>query len=216
MRNRHVLLRLCMAICLILILRAHMSAYGYDGANWKEEVLLHDGQKLIVERSQTYGGYSEPISRERQLVAEVWEFTIPGTQQRVIWKNDFGKSVENSSLMLLVLDFLNATPYLAARPAGCISYNKWKRPNPPYVFFKFDGKAWQQVSLNEFPAEFINTNVAVGRPDPRNRSGILSIMKIKEENQYLEPYMRTILRAPIEREWCPDTGGSKAPIQPKR
>ncbi len=216
MIDRHSLLPLCKTICLVWTLGGSMNSYGFDGASWKEEVLLHDGQKLIVERSQTYGGYSEPASRERQLAEEIWEFTIPGTDQRVIWKNNFGKTPGHSSVMLLMLDFLKGTPYLATRPAGCISYNKWKRPNPPYVFFKFDGKTWQQISLNEFPAEFNNANVVIGRPDQGDRSGMLSIEKIKEENQYLEPYMRTIMRTSIAREWCPDTGGSKAPIQPKR
>jgi len=216
MSDRGGLLQLCKTISLLLTLGVSMNAYGYGGASWKEEVLLQDGQRLLIKRSQTYGDYSEPASRERQLVEEVWEFTIPGTDQRVIWTNDFGKTPEHSGVMLLMLDFLKGTPYLATRPAGCISYNKWKRPNPPYVFFKFDGKAWQQISLNEFPAEFNNANVAIGRPDQENRSGTLSIEKIKEENQHLEPYMRTIMRTPIAREWCPNTGGSKAPIQPKR
>ena len=215
MSDRYSLLWLFRTISLVLTLGAGMNAFGLDGVSWKEEVLLHDGQKLIAERLQTYEGYSEPSSRGRQLVEEVWEFTIPGTKQRVIWKNDFGKTPENSSLMLLMLDFLKGIPYLAARPAGCISYNKWERPNPPYVFFKFDGKVWLQISLNEFPAEFINANVTVGRPDLENRSGTLSIAKIKEENQYLESYIRTISRTPIDLFGvCPEpTGPDGLPIK---
>jgi hypothetical protein len=38
-------------------------AFGFLGfgnsASWKEEVLLRDGRKIIMERSQSYGGHSE-------------------------------------------------------------------------------------------------------------------------------------------------------------
>lgn len=225
MSDRQLLLRIVTVVCLVSIGGVSMSAYGFGEASWKEEVLLHDGQKLIVERSQTYGGYSEPASRERQLVEEVWEFTIPGTKQRVIWKSDWGRNNQDN-LSLLVLDFLGNTTYIATSTGLCHAYNKWKRPNPPYIFFKFDGKVWQQISLNEFPAEFINVNVAVGRPDRENRTGTLSSAKIKEENRHLEAYRRTILRTPLTPRdasivGCPEPtgpdglptkGGFKAPF----
>ncbi len=173
---------------------------GSGNASWKEELLLHDGQTLIVDRSQKYGGYSEPASRERQLVEEVWRFSIPGTSERVTWKNDYGRTRDSSNLMLLRLDFLSGTPYLAASPAGCIAYNKWKRPNPPYVFFKWEGKTWKQIPINELPVEFVDANVTVGRPDTNHRTGTLSVATIKEENRHLEVYLRSILRTVLTKE----------------
>lgn len=167
-------------------------------ASWKEEVLLHDGKKLIVERSQTYGGYSTVESRERDLLNEEWVFRMPGSDRKVVWKSDFRRPPEGDSLMLLQLNFLNGVPYVATSPAGCLSYNHWKRPNPPYVFFKYDGKAWQQIPLSAFPVVLKESNVAVGRPDPDHREGLLSIDTIKEENRLLEPYLREILREPLK------------------
>ena len=87
-------------------------------AEWKEEILLHDGRKLIVERSQTYGGYSTLESRERSLVREEWTFRTPDGGQKVVWKSDFRRPPEGDSLMLLRLDFLNGVPYVATTPAG--------------------------------------------------------------------------------------------------
>lgn len=104
-------------------------------ASWKEEVLLLDGRKLIVERSQTYGSYPTVESRERALLNEEWAFRSPDGRQRIVWKSDFRRPPEGDSLMLLQLNFLNGVPYVATSPAGCLSYNHWKRPNPPYVFF---------------------------------------------------------------------------------
>jgi len=46
----------------ILIVGISMDAFGFlgfGGTNWKEEVLLHDGGKIIVERSVDRGGRHE-------------------------------------------------------------------------------------------------------------------------------------------------------------
>src|SRR4030065_108135 len=54
------LFRVFKAIGLVLTLGMSMNAYagflGLGEDSWKEEVLLHDGSKLIVKRSQSYGG----------------------------------------------------------------------------------------------------------------------------------------------------------------
>ena len=54
------LLRGFKTISLMLALGVSMSAgagfLGFGGDSWKEEVLLHDGSKIIVKRSQSYGG----------------------------------------------------------------------------------------------------------------------------------------------------------------
>lgn len=188
-------------------------------ASWKEEVLLHDGKKLIVERSQTYGGYPTIESRERGLLNEEWVFRTPNGAQKIVWKSDFRRPPEGDSLMLLQLNFLNGVPYIATSPAGCLSYNHWKRPNPPYVFFKYDGKAWRQIPLSAFPVVFKESNVAVGRPDPDHRKGLLAVDAIREENRQLEPYLREIVREPLSSsQLCPpELTGFKAPypIPPK-
>ncbi len=218
MNDRYVLLQLCKTIGLVLTLGVSMNAYGFGGDSWKEEVLLHDGSTISVNRSQRYGGYLEPASREQQVVEEIWEFTIPGTRQKVIWKSDWGGTNEDN-LSLLVLGFLGNTPYIATSTGLCHAYNKWNRPNPPYIFFKFDGKVWQQILLAEFPVEFVNVNVVVGGPDQENRTGTLSIAKIKEENRHLEAYRRTILRMPLTPRdasivGCPEpTGPDGLPIK---
>lgn len=49
---------------------------------------------------------------------------------------------------------MNGTPYIVAEPNLCRAYNKWGRPNPPYIFFRFDGKDWKRIPLSELPIEF--------------------------------------------------------------
>jgi hypothetical protein len=162
-------------------------------------VLLHDGTKLLVERSQIYGRYLHPASREREVAEEEWAFKVPGTDQTVVWKTGFRRPPEGPNLTLLMLNFRGGVPYLATRPAGCIAYNYWSRPNPPYVFFKSGGKEWQRIPPSEFPLEFKETNVVVGTPShPKNRKGTLSIAVINEENRLLERHLRVLARQPIE------------------
>jgi hypothetical protein len=173
-------------------------AFG-NSASWKEEVLLHDGRTIIVKRSQTYGGYSEPASKERSVILEDWVFPIPGTEQDIRWSVDMRTPPAGSSLLLITLGFVDGIPYIATRPAGCIAYNYWGRPNPPYVFFKYIGTQWQRIALTDYPRELTEANVVVGgRPNPQKQSGnTLSIAKIKEENRLLEPHLKRIVREPL-------------------
>jgi hypothetical protein len=83
----------------------------------------------------------------------------------VTWRSDNRSRSEPDNLDLMVLDFMNGAPYAAAGITRCIAYNRWGRPNPPYVFFKYDGKTWQRIPLEEFPAEFKEPNVMVGGYD---------------------------------------------------
>lgn len=172
-------------VLIIGLLNVNVSGcYGVGGsASWKEEVLLHDGSKIIIERVVNLGGKPTLDSREQLNLDETVTFTIPRSNKRVTWKTDFRDSKpEPNSLNLLVLDIINGIPYIAAYPAGCIAYNKWKRPNPPYIFFKYDGKDWKQIPLEEFPLEISRVNVIVGRPPAELQKPFYTFAQVNEEN----------------------------------
>lgn len=63
MSNRHALLRLCTTVGLVVAVSMSLNAdagfLGFGGYSWKEEVLLHDGSKIVVERSVERGGRHE-------------------------------------------------------------------------------------------------------------------------------------------------------------
>jgi hypothetical protein len=88
-----------------------------------------------------------------------------------------------------------------ATPNLCLSYNKWGRPNPPYIFFKYNGQEWQRIPLSEFPTEFKTINVAADTLDDEKKLvnlGFVSAEKIKElNNEFRQPEYRAILREPI-------------------
>lgn len=195
------------AIASIFLLGGCASISAANAVSWKEEALLHDGSKLIVERSQTDNpsGYRE-VGQPAPRAEEAIRFTHPGTNKIITWKSDFGRD-QQDNLSLLVLDIVDNTPYIATHPGFCHAFNKWGRPNPPYVFFKFDGKAWQRIPLAEFPAEIKEANVTIGgynvrqRPIPEGTIPYLTPENIQKQNSHMSPetrYLRVIAREEIK------------------
>ena len=175
-----------------------MNAYAASTITWKEEVLLHDGKTIIVERSDTYdSSMNHEIGQGAPLAEHKTTFMIPGTNQTVIWKSDHHPLPDPHSLSLLALDFSGDVPYVATTPSGIIAYMKCGSPNPPYVFFKFVGE-WKRVSLEEFPEQFkINVVVHSLQHEPYKK-------KVLAENTKYG-FVRAQIVAEINRE----PGGGK-------
>jgi hypothetical protein len=204
MNNRHWLLWLFKASCLVWILGVSMNAdaglFGFGGDSWKEEVLLHDGSKIIVERSQSYGGRHE-IGQSPPIKEQDITFTLPNTSTTIEFKSEYGEDIGRANFKLLALHILNGTPYIVTSPNLCLSYNKWGRPNPPYVFFQYDSKAWKRIALEELPTEFKEINLVVnskGEGKILTAQSIVTAELVKKLNGELEqPEYKTILREPL-------------------
>lgn len=210
----------------LVILGGGMSACA-GGTSWKEEVLLHDGKKLIVERSQSYGGRHE-IGQKPPIKEQEITFTLPNASRSITWKSEYSEDIGRANLNLLALHVLNGTPYIVAEPNLCLAYNKWGKPNPPYVFFRHDGKDWKRIPLSEFPIEFKNINVVIdtkGDAEEITKLGMVSAATVMELNSGLLRYpnehveYKTIMREPLaSSQLCPpELTGFKAPypIPPK-
>lgn len=144
----------------ILTIGATMTACG-NSTSWKEEVLLHDGKRLIVERSMSYDPKgNREIGQSAPKSEETLQFTLPGNSQNISWKSDFGQELQDN-LDLLALEIADGKPYIVTIPSRCHAYNKWGRPNPPYVFFKHDGQVWQRIPIAELPKEVTRANVVI-------------------------------------------------------
>jgi len=164
---------------------AYAGWFGFGGASWKEEAQLHDGRKIIVERSQTRGGRHE-IGQEVPIHSLKISFTLPGTHKAITWETTIGMNDSDSSLKPLALDVVKGVPYLVTVPLICHNYNKWGRPNPPYVFLKYDGEAWQRIPLEEFPTEIKAANL-VNRIQAQehqlaSHTGVVTADEIKKFN----------------------------------
>lgn len=179
---------------------ADAGLFGLGGTSWKEEVLLHDGQKIIVERTLERGGRHE-IGQRPGATNETLSFTMPGSNQTVTWNDQYSEDIGSSNFNLLMLEIANGAVYLVATPMGCLSYNKWGRPNPPYIVFKYQSMAWLRIPLPELPAELVQPNLVISSPDnaAENASGgVVTAETIKRLNgRARQPEYKSILRDAI-------------------
>lgn len=180
-----------------------------NSVSWREEVLLHDGQKIIVKRSQSYGGRHE-IGQSAPVKKQSISFELPGTGKKITWKNEYSKDIGRANFELLALHVLNGIPYIVTTPKLCLSYNKWGRPNPPYVIFKYTGTSWQRIPFKELPSEFTTLNMTIetkGFEKEIVGDGIVTPDKIHELNKRLpQPKFQSILREPLDPKTmdCPE------------
>jgi hypothetical protein len=186
----------------LIILGAGMSACAMGGkTNWKEEVLLHDGSKIIAERHYNLGGYPGLDAHERVPLDETVTFKLPNNKN-IVWKNDFRDSVpEPNSLNHFRFDIVNGVPYLATYPAGCIAYNKWGRPNPPQILFKYENDQWKRITLADLPSVLVGAtaNVIVGRPATSLLKSFYTVEEVNAKNAPIStPEYKTILREPVK------------------
>jgi hypothetical protein len=191
------LLRVLKTIGLALTLGISMSAYSET--SWKEEVLLHDGSKIIAMRTVNRGGQHE-LGQDPPIKEQSLAFTLPGTNEKVIWEDKFTEDIGGANFLPMKLDIHKGAAYLVAYPMGCLSYNKWGRPNPPYVVFKYQSKAWQRISLQELPTELSIPNLIFSSPDTEAKKSdqrIASSEAIKNLYAgYKQPEHKIIMREP--------------------
>lgn len=221
MSNHRSLLRLCNIISLVLTLGVSMNAdaglFGFGGDSWQEEVLLHDGSKILVTRSQTYGGRHE-LGQSSPVKEHTITFTLPGSNNTISWTSEYDENLGRTNFKPLALHVLNDTPYIVVKPNLMLSYNKWGRPNPPYVFFEYilEAREWQRIPIEDLPPEFQSVNLVIdtlGDKDKLLRQGVVSSEMVKTLNASLtQPEYQTIVRTPLE-QWKarPEHTGPKAP-----
>lgn len=173
--------------------------FGFGGTSWKEEVLLHDGTKLVVERSVRRGGPHE-IGQSGSYTKETLTFTHPVSGKLITWEDNATPELRTSNFLPMALDVYRDDAYLVASPMGCLSYNKWGRPNPPYVVFRYGGQRWMQISLADLPQEISTPNLLFSAPDDEvERLGrqYVTIQDVKRViAEYRQPEFRSILRVP--------------------
>jgi hypothetical protein len=215
MSDRHELRWLVQVICLVLTVGVSVSAeagfLGFGGDSWKEEVLLHDGRKIIVERTVERGGRHE-IGQKPPYKEQSLRFTLPGSNQTITWEDHYSQDLGSANFLPMMLDLSEGTPYLVVYPMGCPSYNKWGRPNPPYVLFQYEGKEWKRIPLQELPTKTKTPNVIFSMPDiqvERFGKRFITTEMIKEViDGYRQPEFKTILREPMKQ----GSGATGCPI----
>lgn len=193
--------RVAQAIGLVVLVSlssmAEAGLFGFGGDSWQEEVLQHDGSKIMVERRIERGGRHEigqkPPYKEQRL-----RFTMPGTSQTVTWEDHYSDDLGQANFLPMALDIVEGMPYLVVYPMGCLSYNNWGRPNPPYVVFRYQANEWKRIPLEQLPQAITTPNMMFSEPDAQvERFGIRVITADMIKGViagYQQPEYRTLRR----------------------
>jgi hypothetical protein len=180
---------------------AGVGALVLGGDTWQEEVLLHDGQKIVVDRMVERGGRHE-VGQKSSFTEQRLSFTVLGSTHTITWEDHTSQDLGQANFLPMAVDISGGSPYLVAYPMGCLSYNKWGRPNPPYVIFRYDDKEWRRIPLHELPAEITTPNMIFSMPDvvveKFGKRFITADMIKGVIAGYQQPEFKTILREPVK------------------
>lgn len=141
---------------------------------WKEEVRLHDGRIIVVERWAKRGGRSEPGQPPMALWSEIKaKNSVTGAE--VVWRED-------SASGAYVFDFVGEHAYLAAAVGLYPACKKYDFPKMNFVFFKYDGE-WKRISYDEFPP-MLDTNLFLGAWHAERLGLLEPVMTLEKQNAY--------------------------------
>lgn len=186
-------------------LNACAGAFGSGGETWKEEAMLHDGRTVMVEHHTERGGRHE-LGQRSAITEHSISFIHPDTGKTLSWLSAYAPELGRTDLNPWALHVSGGVAYVVTEPNLCLSYNKWGRPNPPYVIFKFTDNAWQRISIAQLPAELTTFNLmrSYGNEVELAKAikplGYVSAEAIKQGNaeDYREhPEFNKILREPV-------------------
>jgi hypothetical protein len=179
--SRSNLLKQGMLIAALSIpLLAACSDKAFAPFDWKEEIQLHDGRKVIAERVDTYGGPREMAQTEPNTKERTIRFADPTDP-----KKTYSHKITGTSNYLM-LDFHEGKPWLVVF-VGPFSTDT-KCPIGTYDTYAWDGAQWVQRSFKDRPKELVRPNMAVsylsdhqtsGQPDLRRKSQLLTKIAIE-------------------------------------
>ena len=127
--------------------------------HWKEEVLLHDGRVIVIERSVKTGYAPTEIGQPPAESDYTLTFGAPGGKT-ITW--DGGRN----RFIPMILDFEQDVPYVVATGATSLVYGTEGCPRPPYFFFRWSAGQWQRMTYEEFPKSIRKANLSAGLTYP--------------------------------------------------
>lgn len=176
-------------ICLIAF-SLSLTACGKT-IDWKQEVKLHDGRVIVVDRQSKQESMSIPTKG----ILEPWQqiaFTHPASGERIVWNLPQG-------LGLWMLDIEGGTIWMVLKPQSVADYNNWGCPSPPWIAFRREAGIWQQVPMGDMPSVFVasNTLAAAASDNPRSENKLVSVEQFGAYLARLDPEYRTIRREKV-------------------
>lgn len=165
-----------------------------SGPSWKEEVVMFDGSRAVVERTVVLGNVMDQELSDVGHGPPVKGNTLRVPMSAGAWSAKW----EAMGLNPQAVGIVGGTWFLSATPMLCGDYDKWGRPVPPYVFFKYADNSWQRITVDQFPSEIRSRNLTyAGSYDQRQAAatGFISANQARLLNPGLPDSVRTIYRS---------------------
>lgn len=160
---------------MLILVSVSMSACS-DIGSWKEEVRLSDGRVIIVEQQRKYEGVytGQDVG---SVVRESWmTFKLPEFDDKeIIW---------HENLKPRILNVHDGQLYIVGVPPTGREFRKYGKPNPSYLGYKYNQKAWVNIPFSEIPEAIYDTNLWI-ESTPPNKTHYISIPD--KENEMRDP-----------------------------
>jgi hypothetical protein len=155
--------------------------------SWKEEVLLHDGKVIVIERSVRTG--KVPVEIGQPPGESHQRITLRTVQHgSVSW--DGGKA-----LRPMILEIHGGNLYLVALGRTALDYQAYGCPRPPYLFFRYNGEQWERVAYEDFPWQIRQRNLLSGATS-RSRAlvehGYVTVDQVRQSQSAISRYYREL------------------------
>jgi len=165
------------------------SCLGRSTYRWNEEVQLHDGRVIVIERSVRTGEVPVEIGQP------------PGESDYTLtFKTCDGKSVTweaGTSFNPMILDLSDEVPYVVAEASPLNDYAQHDCSRPPYFFFRYRDAKWERVSYEEFPRGFRRRNLLSGatyrtEPFAAVKRGSVTLADVQKSHFGLDNYYKEV------------------------
>lgn len=157
--------------------------------HWKEEVLLHDGRVIVVERSVKTGYV--PVEMGQPPGESDYTLTFMAADGRAVtWRA--GKSFDP-----MILDFVDGTAYVVARGSTGPDYEKHGCPKPPYFIFRYADGHWQRIEYEQLPHEIHRANLLSSATGDEDRlaavkRGKTTVDDVRKSHRRLSPEYKEV------------------------
>ena len=194
-KRRSIIVVLLMAVVALTI-------WEWGKYHWKQEVILHDGRTLWVDRTTVYRHYGELVQLSHPSpFADGFSFWHPNKWSHITWPL-------NENVRPLLLDFVGDIPYLVTEINGGKHYDMGCPPHP-YAFYKYEDGDWQRIDVRALPQQLQRTNMlpyldSIRRDEVRQAGNRMDAKVIKRAlGPPLAPEMQMVDRRFVNpRHYC--------------
>jgi hypothetical protein len=165
------------------------ACFGRTTYQWKEEVLLHDGRVIVVERSVRTGEVPVEIGQPPGESDYTLTFRL-AEGKAVTW--EAGKSFRP-----MIFDLRDGTAYVVALGRTGPDYGKHGCPKPPYFIFRYSDGRWQRIDYELMPKEIRKANLSASVTDDEValvavRRGKLTVADVTKSQRWLPPQYKEL------------------------